>query len=277
MLAVALVLSLTATCWAAGEATLTDAKGGPGQTVYLTFELLASVQANTMGIECQFDKDLLEAQPELCVWEREGMLSAFDTDNLGVWMGEKTADMKGKICVLAFRVKDGAAFETTEVTVTLLLKDDAKDMGSYTAKGVVSCECTHDYGDWESTGNQNHARVCSLCGGKSTQPHSWDSGQNQTQPDGTTLLVKTCTLCKAKVGVDALVEEQESGALDMVGGADEDHTHEDTLPEHDHAAQDSHEGHDHTAGGENPYTIWIVLAVVAIFVAEGLWFVKKRK
>lgn len=283
VLAAALVLSLTATCWAAGEATLTSAKGGPGQTVYLTLELQKSVEASAIGVNCQFDETLLTAQPELSTWEREGLLFAFEKNNMGVWADEKPADLKGKLCVLAFQVNDGVAFDSTEVTVTLVLKDGAAEKGSYTAKGLITCECTHDYGPWESTGNQNHARVCSLCGGKSTQPHSWNDGEKQTQPDGSTLLVKTCTVCKAKTGMDVTEEEQGDSLLPGVGGdtdSSHDHTHDetpDTLPEHDHVTQDSHEGHDHSAGGENPYTLWIILAVVAVLVAAGVWFVKKKK
>lgn len=282
VLAAALVLSLTATCWAAGEATLTSAKGGPGQTVYLTLELQKSVEASAVGVNCQFDETLLTAQPELSTWEREGLLFAFEKDNMGVWAAEKPVDLKGKLCVLAFQVNDGVAFDSTEVTVTVVLKDGAAEKGSYTATGLITCECTHDYGSWESTGNLNHVRVCSLCGGKNTQNHSWDPGEKQTQSDGTTLLVRTCTVCKARTGVDVTEAEQESSGLlgaEGVGGdtADNDHGEtSETMPDHDHGTQTG-EADVHTDGGEDPLTLWIILAVVAVFIAAGVWFVKKKK
>lgn len=277
-LALVLILALAGNALAAeGGMTLSDSQGGAGQTVYLTLELKEPVEASAVGLVCQYDTALLTAQPELSIWEQEGTLFAFQEENKGVWASEKAVELKGKLCVLAFQVNEGVAFDQTQVVCTVVFKDGATEKASYTAQGHISCQCTHEYGAWESAGSLHHSRVCALCGGKSTQPHSWDDGEKQDQPNGTTLLVRTCTVCKAHTARD-VTQEQGDSLLGTEGGdAGHDHVHTpDTQPDepHDHETQTPHI---HNGGGEDPLTLWVVLAVLVVFVAAGVWYVKKNR
>ena len=274
-LAIILVLSLGVNCLAASnKVTITDAKGGPGQTVYLTLELEESVEAAAIGIQCQYDTSLLLAMPELCTWERKGILSAFEKDNKGVWASEKPEDLKGKLCVLAFQIKEDVAFDQTEVSCTIVIKDGATEKVNTSVKGVISCQCTHSYGLWESANSTNHIRVCSLCGGKNTQTHDWDDGVEETQPNGQVLLVKTCSVCKARTATE--VESAGQNQSDY-GGSKDDHNHQTgPLPEHDHEGDAAGDGHTHTEGDRNPITLWVILLIPVLLIGAGIWFVKKK-
>ena len=322
ILALALVLSAALPCVAAEELAIGDAKAAAGQTLYLTVELKSPVKANTVGITCQFDKTLLSAQPELSSWAATGLLSAFEQDNMGAWAVSGVAELEGKLCVLAFRVKDGAAFDTTAVECTVKFKTDAQEVGQYTAKAQVSCVCAHQYGDWKSAGSMGHERVCSICGGKNTQSHDWDDGTERKE-NTMTIITKTCLVCKEQlktempsepeggqvitpeqapdhthpqpsegtqnnqipdgveviIGEDGSVINKDTGDVIVPGKADDlvvedghDHSHDDTLTI---GASDGHD-HDHTPGGESPVTLWVILAVLAVAVAAGVLFLKKK-
>ena len=277
VLAVTLIWSLSANCIAADNTvTLTDTKGGPGQTVYLTLELQESVNAAAIGVHCQYDSSLLEALPELCTWEIEGTLSAFEKDNKGVWAIEKATELKGKLCVLAFRIKDDVAIEQTEVTCTVVIKDGAEEKVHATVSGMIFFKCTHNYGSWESNGNNSHIRICAMCGDKNTQIHDWDNGVKETQPDGRVLLIKTCMECKAKIATELDSSEQDKSNS---GGTNDDHDHGSQSATHTDQNYDGDtDGEEHSHGDtkENPVTIWIVLLVPVLLIAVAIWFVKKK-
>lgn len=317
ILAALVLLMLVTPCLAAETVSVNDATAAAGQTLYLTVTLESPLKANTVGITCQFDKTLLEAQPALSSWAVKGVLSAFEQDNMGAWATGSETQLTGKLCVLAFRIKDGAAFDSTEVTCTLKFKTDAKELGQYTCKAKVSCQCDHSYGDWKSTGGMNHERVCSLCGGKNTQVHQWDDGTERKQENGTVIITKTCLVCKEQlktqmpagseqgsaiepdkrppetqpgnivipetqsgveviIGEDGSIINKDTGAVIIPGKA------EDAGPstnDHDQAltigADHDHE-HDIVPTGESPVTVWVIVAVLALAVAGGLVFLKKK-
>lgn len=286
VLAVTIVLSFATNCFgASNQITLSNTQAGPGQTVYFTLELHESVEASAIGVQCQFDATLLEAKPELSTWERNGLLSAFEEGNKGVWASEKPEDLKGKLCVLAFQIKADAAFDTTEVICTVVLKDGSTEKINCTVKGVVTSQCTHNYGPWESTGSVNHIRTCSLCGGRNTQTHNWDSGVKETQPNGKVFMVKTCTVCKARSSVDITESEQNQSNIPGINsGKEDDHDHNSevvTLPENDHDHDHDHvttteDEHDHTVEADDPATLWVVLIVPVLLIAAGVWYIKKK-
>lgn len=321
VLAALALLVLITPCLAAETVALNDASAAAGQTLYLTVTLESPVKANTVGITCQFDKTLLEAQPALSSWAVKGMLSAFEPDNMGAWATTAETELKGKLCVLAFRIKDGAAFHETQVECALKFKTDAKEVGQYTCKATVSCACDHRYGDWKSTGGMAHERVCSLCGGKNTQTHDWDDGTERKQENGTVIITKTCLVCKEQIKTDmpagsetdqliqpgvapdtepsqggntAAPEQEDQSGVEVIIGEDGSIINKDTgavivpgkaqdlgpaTDGHDHeevlttgAADD----HDHTPGGESPVTLWVILGVLAVAVAAGVVFLKRR-
>lgn len=175
---------------------MTDAQAKAGQTVYLAVALNESVTANAIGVKCEFDKALLKALPDYSTWEIEGILSAFKADNDGAWASQSAQDVTGKLFVLAFQVKDGTTFPYTNVKCTVVLKNADKEVGNYTVEGSISSDCQHTYGNWKSAGTQNHVRVCTICGQKNSQNHQWDQGKETETQQHTTLLTKTCLVCR---------------------------------------------------------------------------------
>ena len=281
-LTILLVLSISCNCFAAGnEVAINDVNGGPGQTIYLALELQEPVTASAIGVRCQYDAELLEALPELSTWEIKGLLSSFEKENNGVWASATGQELKGKLCVLAFRIKDGVAFNSTDILCTVILKDGSTEKVNCTVKSTVSCQCTHNYGPWESTGNMNHIRTCTLCGGKNTQNHEWDSGVKETRQNGQVLLVKTCVVCKTKNVTDITSTEQETSHIPGVNDENEENHNHDavviptTKHNHDHSdlVQDEH---NHEVVENDPVTIWIVLLLPVLLIAVAIIFVKKR-
>ena len=188
--------SLSVRCFAVETPLeMPDVQAKAGQTVYLAITLKESVEANTLGVKCEFDKTLLTALPELSTWGKEGVLAAFKEDNIGAWTTQTTGDMKGKLCVLAFQVNEGVAFPYATVKCNVVLKNSEKEVGNYTVEGSVISDCEHSYGDWQRGGKLNHIRICSICGGKNSQPHQWDQGTESKNQQGSTLVTKTCTVC----------------------------------------------------------------------------------
>ena len=275
-----LVFCLACNAFATGAGVaVSSAKGGPGQIVYLTVELQEAVEANAVGIQCQYDTSLLDAVPELSTWETKGLISAFEADNKGVWASQNTEAIEGKLCTLAFQIKDDAAFDTTEVVCTVVIKDGASEKVNATIKSVISCQCTHNYGPWESTGSANHMRTCDLCGGKNTQTHNWDSGIEETQSDGRVLLIKKCTVCGARDATEITTKEQGNTGLPGMGtDTESDHEHSSQLTnqtDHDHDDASADE-HIHTETENDPATIWVVLLLPVVLIAAGMWYLKKK-
>lgn len=323
VLALALVLCLGLPCAAAENEVLsvTGGNAAAGQTLYLTVSLTQPVRANTVGITCQFDESLLAAQPALSSWGTTGLLAAFESGNMGAWAVSGETALEGKLCVLAFQVKEGVAFENTEVSCTVKFKTDAQEVGVYTVKAQVSCQCQHSYGDWKSAGGLGHERVCSLCGGKNTQSHDWDDGTERKEQD-VTVITKTCLVCKEQIktempsgadseplvqpekgptqeqpsqGGDTVIPEQETlpgvevilgedgsiinsqtGDVIVPGGADSTLTVGAAQESHDHTADTADHDHAHAPSGQDPVVLWVILGVLALAVAAGAVFLKKR-
>lgn len=324
--ALVLVLSLSLPCMAAEEIlSVAGSKAAAGETVYLTVSLESPIKANTVGISCQFDNAVLTAQPELSKWSENATLAAFEEDNMGAWAVSNEKALSGELCVLAFQVKPGAAFDTTEVACTVKLKVNTKVVGEYTAKGTVSCVCRHSYGDWESAGAIGHERECTLCGGKNTQMHQWDDGTEQAGKGGVTIITKTCLVCKYQetmemqtgsnsgsvvepeilppdvqlpqggdtvkpqqetlpgtdfvIGEDGSITNSQTGDV-VVPGNQETHDHSHETHDHSHETPTEPHNHDHepvyTVGAREPATGWIIFGVLAVAVAAGVIFLKKR-
>lgn len=275
-----LALSISVTCLAAENTlSLSGAKGGAGQTLYLSLELNETVTANAIGISCQFDTTILEAVPELSTWERKGILSAFEQDNQGVWAAEKPEQLQGKLCVLAFRIKDSVAFDSTEILCAIVIKEGATEKVNSTVKSLITGECTHSYGSWESNGLNTHVRICSLCGGRNTQTHNWDSGVEETQADGKVLLIKTCNVCNAKNGTEITSTELSNSGLSGINhGTDDIHDHNSQTGNQEDHKHDSLEedNHVHIEEKKDPLTIWIVVLLPIFLIVAAVLFVKKK-
>lgn len=126
-------------CAASTMVTLSGATAKRGQMVYLDVTLSDCKKANTLGITMEYDSSVLKKVASDCSWERKGTVQDFAVakDN-GVWGVSKKTDLNGKICTLAFRVKADADIGDTEVSCTVIVKNDSKKIGTYKAKATVS-------------------------------------------------------------------------------------------------------------------------------------------
>ena len=199
-----------------------DVTASAGDTVLLTVTLNGSAVGDTMGVSYSYDGALLEAVPEKCQWEKDSLLEDFSlAGNSGVWTSSNSADLKGDICVLAFRVKDGASFTSTQVSCEVVIKNGSKEVGTYEAVGVITMRCDHSYGPWEEKGISSHSRVCTLCGGQETASHKWDNGSVEEDPMDPSMNNKTytCTVCGAtkmeRVPADGSVESTQPPHEDL--------------------------------------------------------------
>lgn len=198
LLILLLLSSLSCTALAAENGlTLSDAGGQPGQTVYLAVALRDSLMGDSVGISYSYDAAILEAVPGSCSWSSQGVLQDFDGHDQGVWANGSTKDLKGTICVLAFRIRPDVTFTETTVSCTLVVQNGGAEVGSFTAEATVSLDCNHEYGNFVDQGSIGHSRECGLCGRKQTQSHSWDEGIVKENPDSKEIdwKVFTCTVC----------------------------------------------------------------------------------
>ena len=200
ILAIVLAILLTLSTVAMAEEnalTLSDASAREDETIYLTLRLNKSVIGDAVGISYSFDSSVLEPVVSSCAWSQKGTLSNFNKEHAGVWAASAAKDLAGDICVLAFRVKDGAKLTETTVSCTLVIKNGSVEQGTFTAQAKITYACDHSYGDWESGNESGHVKSCTHCGSTAYQPHSWnapETEENTEDPDHD-WLVYTCQIC----------------------------------------------------------------------------------
>lgn len=211
LLVVALMFALALPCFAVNDPmTITDVTAEPGDIVYLTVILNEKAVGNTAGIDCTYDPTILKPAPASSSWAFESVLEDFNKKGGGVWASKSAQDLQGTLCVVAFQVLKDVTFTDTTVTCTVMVKNNEKEVATYTADSMISYHCDHVFGAWESQGEFGHVRVCSSCERKETASHTWDEGKITDNPDGsnTSLLTRTCTICggtvvKAVTGVES--------------------------------------------------------------------------
>ena len=199
-----LVWALVLTGYAApNQLMMPDANAQTGQVVFLPVTLDAQITGDTMSITYSFDSKLLEAIPDSCKWEKNGILFDFNNKNGGVWTSKNPISLKGTVCTLAFRVRPDADFTDTRVSCTLVVMRNNEEVGQYQAQAKVGLSCSHKYGVWKDGGTAGHSRSCSLCGELQTQAHSWDEGKLTPDPHrpGVQQKTFTCSACGATKAV----------------------------------------------------------------------------
>ena len=194
----AILLTLSTAAMADENAlTLSDASVREDETIYLTLRLNKSVIGDAVGISYSFDSAVLEPVLSSCTWSQKGTLSNFNKEHAGVWAISKATDLTGDICVLAFRVKDGAKLTETTVSCTLVIKNGSIEQGTFTAQATVTYNCDHSYGSWEIGNEAGHIKSCVHCGSTAYQPHSWNAPESEENPDDPNhdWIVYTCQVC----------------------------------------------------------------------------------
>ena len=206
---VMLVWALALTGYAApNQLTMPDANAQTGQVIFLPVTLDAQISGDTMSITYSFDSKLLEAIPDSCKWEKNGILFDFNNKNGGVWTSKTPISLKGTVCTLAFRVRPDADFTDTRVSCTLVVFRNNEEVGQYQAQAKVGLSCSHKYSVWKDGGAAGHSRSCSLCGALQTQAHSWDAGKLSPDPHRPGVQQKTFT-CSACGGTKSVAVEAE--------------------------------------------------------------------
>ena len=179
--------------------TVSDANGKPGDVVFLTVTMNEAVSGDTLGVRYTYDKEILKAVPASSSWSKKGALQDFGTKDSGVWAASSPMDLQGAVCVLAFAIKEDAAFSQTEVTCEITVRAGDQVVGDYTATATVTRLCDHSFGQWQNHDDAEHSRTCSSCEAEEKQSHQWDAGILMEQPDKTmiTLQIFTCEVCGA--------------------------------------------------------------------------------
>jgi len=182
--------------------TVSDVSATLSEEIYLTVALSGCDKANTLAISMDYDSEVLTKTASQCEWLKEGTIADFDAvKDKGVWAVNEKADVNGNICKLAFRVNPDAALGKTEVTCTVIVKDDSKIVDTVSATATVEVvKCVHVFNDkWTNKDAETHKQVCQKCGEEKTEAHAWDKGVVKKEPTQTAagMKVYTCTLCKA--------------------------------------------------------------------------------
>ena len=201
--------------------SVSDATAKTTQMVYLTVSLSDCKKANTIGITMKYDSNVLKRIPGECVWLQNGTISDFDVaKNEGIWGTKKAQNINGDICTLAFRVNSDAPVGDTKVTCEVLVKNDSKVIGTYTAEGTVSVSCEHLYGEWTNKDGDTHLKECKYCQTQKTASHVWDEGKVTKEPTEKEEGIKTyqCKDCEATK--EETVKAGESGAQENPGNTD---------------------------------------------------------
>ena len=190
MLIFALLCCMVLPCFAAaGDMTVTSTSAQPGDVVYLTVTLNKKVVGDTVGIVCSYDEAVLVPVPASSSWAAKSVLEDFDKKGAGVWAGSNAVDLKGTLCIVAFRVLPDANLTQTTVTCSVTVKQESNVVGAYTAQAVISgqaaSECEHEYGNWKSTSSVSHSYSCLKCGVTGSATHVWSEDVNRY----------TCKLC----------------------------------------------------------------------------------
>lgn len=207
LLSLMLVLTIASRAYASeGALTVADAEAVPGDVVYLTVKLTESVVGDSVAVSYSFDASVLEPLTDLHTWVRSGALQGFELDHAGVWASMKAEELKGDVCILAFRVHQDAALTETKVQCVLSVKNGGADAGRYTAEAKVYKVCEHSYGAWVSSTSLEHSRTCVHCGNIQTKSHKWDGGAVSDKPGNPYIEVVTytCSIC-----ADSYTEERD--------------------------------------------------------------------
>jgi len=205
MLCVILTCSLAVSTLAAGQGlTISSATAKAGDTVYLSVTLNEAVRGDSVGISYSYDSKVLKPLPAASSWSSNGVLQNFNNKNAGVWAVSSAQVLEGKICILAFEVKESAEFTDTVVSCSVTVMNNADQVGAYNAESTVSYDCDHSFSEWSDSGAAGHSRKCSKCKATVTESHSWDDGVQMTDPEDADkcILLYTCGVCEGTKQID---------------------------------------------------------------------------
>jgi len=270
-------------CAASTMVTLSGATAKRGQMVYLDVTLSDCKKANTLGITMKYDSSVLKKVAGDCSWERKGTVQDFAVakDN-GVWGVSKKTDLNGKICTLAFRVKADADIGDTEVSCTVIVKNDSKKIGTYKAKATVSVAnetAKEEQGSVKEENivdsNKSDSNTKDTTTGNSTHSHNVNQNQQHNSSDNKN--------GNEKKPNDSSQKQENTIVQNNTNSLDSDETVVETekkfekldTEEHEHTEDCSHE---QPESNSNPY-LWVgILSIVlVVLVCVFIKFKSKKK
>lgn len=178
-----------------------DLTAAPGELLYLTISLENAAQADTVGVQLNYDPTLLEMVESECTWTHSGEIQDFSKQRqAGVWTKNKPEDLNGVLCTIALRVIAPTPTISTTMDCTVILKVRSDEVGRFQSEVSVSVTCEHQFGEWTNMDQSDHGRVCSVCQEQNLQPHQWGNGILGVDPDqpGVSVTFYTCQICNAE-------------------------------------------------------------------------------
>ena len=162
-----------------------------GETVTFNATLSESVEVGSGALSLSYKSEVLELVSGTCNVSG-AMLSNFDVaKGKGAFAFSGTGTVSGNLFTVTFRVKDTAAFATTNVSLTVTLKDGSNKVISLTNNdGSITVKCNHSFTKEDTsylkseatcTSSAVYYKSCVTCGAQgtdtfeygSTEPHSY--------------------------------------------------------------------------------------------------------
>ena len=268
-------------CASSTKVTLSGATAKRGQMVYLDVTLSDCKKANTLGITMEYDSSVLKKVASDCSWERKGTVQDFAVakDN-GVWGVSKKTDLNGKICTLAFRVKADAEIGDTEVSCTVIVKNDSKKIGTYKAKATVSVAdetAKEEQGAVKEENivdsNKSDSNTKDTTTGNSTHSHNVNQNQQHSSSDNKNGNAKKPNNSSQKQENTIVQNNTNSFDSDETVTETEKNFEELETEEHIHTENCSHE---QSESNENSY-LWIVVFAIILTVLVSVFIKIKEK
>ena len=156
-----------------------------GDTVTFNATLSESVEVGSGSLALSYDSNVLELISGTCNVSG-AMLSNFDVaKGKGAFAFSGTGTVSGNLFTVTFRIKDNAAFGTTNVSLDVTLKDGSNAVISLTNNnGTITVNCNHSFTKEDTTYLKSEAtctspavyyKSCVTCGAQGTETFEYGS------------------------------------------------------------------------------------------------------
>lgn len=192
------------------SANVNDETAYRGQTVTFNATLSESVTVGSGSLALSYDSNVLELIDGSCNVSG-AMLSNFDVSKgKGAFAFSGTGTVSGDLFTVTFRVKDTAAFGTTNVSMDVTLKDGSNAVISLTNNnGSITVNCNHSFTREDTAYPKSAAtctspalyyKSCEICGAKGTETFEYGTAEKHsyTREVITDTYKKSNASCKAK-------------------------------------------------------------------------------
>ena len=190
-----------------------------GEEFELTIRIDEHININSGSIAFDYDENIFELVSGSWLMENVFIVDFDSLNAKGVFANTRATTMSGDIFRVVFRVKDKAAFESTDLSVTVQLKNNAmKETSVVEFNYTYTLACPHVFSDELSYDENNHWYACELCGGAAAggktgvEEHIFDHACDETcnacgyvrevshlySPDWTVDVAPTCTEAGSK-------------------------------------------------------------------------------